>query len=188
MIMLQPAPTIQACYDFSPFETAMESLATAAQPSIQWLTPFDAAQLQKARPRVECYIDSFHEFGTPPHYVNTAVDGARRINGWLGTLRTMAITGMLPGEIETDGGENSYSLHQQYKAFVLNLLATADQQLANNATLLPFHQIARMWGTTSTSFKPQEGVYITQFTQNFVFSIRPSAFPGGLLNAGQIPT
>jgi tRNA G26 N,N-dimethylase Trm1 len=186
--MLTAAPSIEACYDFSPIETAVGTLANQAQPGIKWLTPFDANQLQKARPRVESYIDTFNEFGSPPHYVNTAADGARRINGWLGSLRTMIITETVPGTDENNSGLLSYQLHEQYRAFVLNILATVDQQLRDNPVLLPYHQIARMWGGSSVKYKPDEGVYISQFTQQFIFSIRPSAYPGGLLNAGQIPT
>ena len=178
------APDFGTLYDFSVIETAVESLASVANPDVAWLTGFDAAQLQKARPRVECYLEPGNPFGSPPHYVNTASDGVRRVNGWQGSLRTMIVTNTIGGATEAAGAQASYSLHMSYRAFVMNLFASIDKQLADNPTLLPYHQIARCWEAGNTpKIAPQDGVYTSQLNHNLIYSIRPSAFPGGILNA-----
>ncbi len=179
-----PAPDFKTLYDFSVIETAVEALAATADPTMAWLTGFDAAQFQKSRPRVECYLEPGNPFGTPAHYVNTASDGARRVNGWQGTLRTMLITPTQSGATEEAAAQASYSLHMKWRAFVQNLFATLDHALADNFTLLPYHQVARVWDAGSSSkIAPQEGVYTSQLNHNLIYSIRPSAFPGGLTNA-----
>jgi hypothetical protein len=178
------APDFATLYDFSVIETAVESLANTANPDVSWLTGFDAAQLQKARPRIECYFEPGNAFGSPPHYVNTAADGQRRVNGWQGQLRTMIVTNTVSGNTEADAANNSYKLHMQYRAFVMNLLCTVDTALADNPVLLPYHQIARCWEAgNSPKIAPQDGVYTSQLNHNLIYSIRPSAFPGGIINA-----
>lgn len=178
-----PAPDFATLYDFSVIETAVESLANTANPALSWLTGFDAAQFQKARPRIECYFEPGTAFGSPPHYVNTA-DGARRVNGWTGQLRTMIVTNTVSGATEAEAAANSYQLHMQYRAFVMNLLATLDYALADDSVLLPYHQIARCWEAgNSPKIAPQDGVYTSQLNHNLIYSIRPSAYPGGILNA-----
>lgn len=177
------APDFVTCYDFSPLETAVETLVAAANPDLTWLTGFDAAQFQKARPRVECYLDLGAPFGTPAHYHNT-VDGARRINGWLGSLRTMVITETLPGATEAEGAKASYTLHMKWRAFVQSFMATIDTQLQDNPLLLPYHQVARCWETpVSSKIAPEAGVYTSQMNHNLIYSIRAGAWPGGILNA-----
>ena len=177
-----------ACYDFTPIEVAIQTLAEQSQQDLKWLTGFDAVAFQKSRPRVECYLDPGSAFGSPPHYVNTAADNARRVNGWIGSLRTMVITNLVPGKDEEQASLNSYNLHNQYRSFVQNLLAMVDQQLRDNATLLPYHQVARVSDAgQSPKITPQQGVFTSQFNHAVIYSIRPSAWPGGLLNAGQIP-
>lgn len=187
--MLAQAPNMNTVYDFSVIETAIETLAGQAQAGVVWVNGFDAQQLQKSRPRVECYLEQGEAFGDPPHYINTAVDGQRRINGWRGQLKTIVITETLPGPDEATAAKSSYTLHNQYRSFVANFLSTIDQALRDNQTLLPFHQIARCWVTgSSSSIVAQDGYYKSEFNHFLIYSIRPSAYPGGLLNPGQIPT
>jgi hypothetical protein len=187
--MLEQAPTMATCYDFSVIETAIQTVAETAQGDLAWLTGFEALALQKERPRIECYLDPGQAFGSPPHYVNTAIDGQRRINGWVGSLRTMVITPVMAGATEEAAASASYTTHNQYRSFVANILATIDQQLRDNAALLPYHQVARCWDSgSSPKIAPQTGVYTSELNHSIIYNIRPAAFPGGLLNAGQIPT
>jgi hypothetical protein len=178
------APDLKTLYDFSVIETAIESLVATANPDLNWLTPADAAQLQKPRPRIECYLEPGQPFGNPPHYVNPASDGARRVNGWQGQIRTMIITPTVSGADEASAAKGSYDLHNQYRSFVMEFLSTIDSALADNSTLLPYHQIARFWEAgDSPKITPQDAVYTSQLNHNLIYSIRPTAYPGGILNA-----
>lgn len=178
------APDFATVYDFSVIESAVEALAAAANPDVAWLTPADAMALKKQRPRIECYLEPGAVFGSPPHYVNTAADGQRRVNGWQGSLRTRIITPIVSGATEAEAAQNSYKLHSQYRALVTNILATVDGQLGDNPLLLPYHQVARCWEAgSSPRIAPQEGVYESMMNHNLIYSIRPGAFPGGITNA-----
>ena len=180
------APNIAVLYDFSVIETAVQSLAAATNDTI-WLTGFNAAQLQKSRPRVECYLENVTIFGDPPHYQLVNPGAQRLVNGWRGSLRTVVITPIVPGEgvdpaaIELSAAQQSYTLHWQYRSFVASLMATIDQQLKSSDSFLPYHEIARCWEAGSISkIAPQEGTYTSTMNHNLVFNIRSTAWPGGL--------
>lgn len=191
---MNAAPTFEACYDFTPIENAVQTLAGRSAFVVAWLTASDAIAFQKSRPRVECYLTPGQPFGSPPHYHNTD-DGKRRINGWQGSLRTMIITPTIGGQAAPDApadaqeaaaGQASYDLHWQYRSFVMALLAGLDTDLRDDADLLPYHQVARCWGAgDDPKIAPQTGVYTSQLSHNLIYSIRPTAWPGGITNAGK---
>jgi len=186
------APDFNTCYDFSLIETAVETLAARTEFAVAWLTGADAVAFQKSRPRIECYLTPGSPFGSPPHYVNT-VDGKRRINGWQGALRTMIVTPIVGGNAPADAtadqrdaasGKASYDLHWAYRAFVAALLAGVDTDIADDPVLLPYHVISRCWAAgDDLKIAPQEGVFTSQLNHNLIYAIRPSAFPGGIINA-----
>lgn len=195
-----PAPNLSVCYDFSPIETAVESLANTANPDLPWYSGAQAVALKKLRPRVECYLENVTVFGDPPHYqlVNnpsgSATSYSRRINGWQGQLRTEIITPTVPGNLpaisgslpakqqtEAAAAQASYDLHWQYRSFVTSLMATVDVELQDNGTLLPYHEVARCWEAgASLKIIPQQDMYTSTLSHNLIFNIRSDAWPDGL--------
>lgn len=186
------APDYETCYNFTPIENAVETLAGRQGFEVAWLTASDAIAFQKSRPRVECYLTPGQPFGDPPHYHNTG-DGKRRINGWQGALRTMIVTPTISGQADAKApadvqdaaaGKASYDLHWAYRSFVLAFLAGIDTDLRDDETLLPYHQVARCWaGGDDPKIAPSTGVYTSQLNHNLIYSIRPGAWPDGIINA-----
>ncbi len=177
------APDFKTCYDFSPIETAVETLVGRQDFVIAWLGGKAAVAFQKPRPRVESYLSPGNPFGSPPHYHNT-IDGARRINGWQGSLRTMIVTPTVSGKDEAESGRLSYEKHWEFRSAVAAFMATIDFLLANDSELLPYHQVARCWAAgDDPKIAPDTGVYVSQLNHNLIYSIRPTAWPGGITNA-----
>lgn len=128
------------------------------------------AEFQKDRPRVEAFVTIGTPVGSPPHFIVTAADGLRRENGWHATVHLGCIT-------DTDA-----ALQQAYAAAVREIMSRADQTLGDSGTdLLPYHEISSCFSNGSTRENDAtKGYYLTHLTYDFIFAIRPEAWPGGL--------
>lgn len=130
------------------------------------------AELQKSRPRVEVFINIGARFDN--HYVLDA-EGNRRENGWTGSFTLSAIT------------LADFTIHSLYVAAIRNKAALLDQiDLVDNAsaagTPLLYHEISEVkTAGTSPTIKPEEGYYETKLNYDFLFAIRPDAWPAPLL-------
>lgn len=128
-----------------------------------------APEFQKSRPRVEVFITIGSRFDN--HYRQDA-QGNRRENGWSGSFILTALTAA------------DFTIHSLYIAAIRNKAALLDQIdlgeiTAANPVTLDWHEISEVKtaGTAPTT-EPEKGYYETKLNYDFIFNIRPDAWPG----------
>ncbi len=165
------APNFAAVYRIDTIETAIQTLAQAAQ--LTWFTSKDRAnQIQSARPRVDAILLRQNPFGSPPSYIYDA-QNQRRVRGWQASFILTLVT------------DPNYDTHWAWRSAVLNFMATLDTVLGDfqNLILLPYHSIARCVDQNNTSeITPQKGYFESKLEYLMVFNVYPGAWPGGTTN------
>lgn len=168
-----PADTLQTIYDFSNQLEPGFKLALLTNPSFEperifTLKDMFAAAAKKEfqwpRPRVEIATVPGAAIG---HFIPVPpAKTERRLNGWHATLILSVITAA------------DQTIHAAYCAAVRERAAVFDQLLDDDVAMLPFHQVPQCRAAgESPMMKSDEGYFETKMNYDFIFNIRPDAWP-----------
>jgi hypothetical protein len=149
-----------------------------AEGQIAFYTAFQSAVFQKSRPQVYCALTNITEY--PQTHIIDA-NGVWRASAWKGVLHMGVVT------------SPDYTAHTQLRAAVLAALPTLQPPPTADGSgiaasginaLTQFHEIGLFqMQATETMITPQAGDFKSVIPVTITFSVRVSAWPGGIQNA-----
>lgn len=149
---------------------------TPAAGKTPFYTAFQSLTFQKCRPRV--FVSAFQFSAVPGAYALDANNNFRE-KSWEGTMRVGIVS--LP----------NYSAHTTLRATVLAIVPQIMPQIVADNSLfattginavLQYHQVSQFYvPDLTTTVSPEEGAYQSILPIKIAFSVKPAAWPAGMI-------
>lgn len=149
---------------------------TAGQDNISFYTNFNELVFQACRPRVKIRL---HSVNSVRGCYALDADGTIREKAWRGSMDFGIVT------------EINYTKHTQLRAMVLAIINQVMPAIAADNSLFPttgvnpllnYHEVSEFWmQNVSTDVVAIEGAYVSMIPVQLAFSVKPDAWPAGML-------